>query len=310
MGFLLPAVPAALALVLATSIAVLLLPGVGHRQRVALRRAFEHYVDPRIVEALVATDVPPRLGGERREVTALFTDIAVFTALAETLPPSSVATVLNDYFEGLAGAVTRAGGLVVEFAGDGMLALFGAPLDQPDHPARAISAALAADAFAKAFAARLRTQDLAFGPTRIGVHSGAGFVGNLGMRSRMKYGALGDTLNVASRLESLNRIAGTRILVSAAVADRVPGQSYRLLGDVALAGRATRVTVLAPVADVAEAAAPYAGAMEAIRSGDAAGALGLLRSVERLMPGDPVSAFHRRRLKAGLCTLEIEPGGK
>ncbi|WP_376092002.1 adenylate/guanylate cyclase domain-containing protein [Roseomonas sp. CCTCC AB2023176] len=253
--------------------------------------------------------MPPRLGGEHREITALFTDIEGFTGLAESLPAPRLGELLNDYFEGLATAVMRHGGLVNDFIGDGMVALFGAPVEQPDHAARAVRAALDMDTFAAGFAARLREEGVAFGRTRIGVHTGAALVGNLGTRSRLKYGAIGDTLNVAARLESLNRFLGTTVLVSATTAGAAGG-AFRLVGEVALSGRAASTPVLVPHRGGPEAAALHAGAVEAIRAGEAARAAARLEALDRLLPGDPVARFHLDRLRDGLCTLEISPGGK
>ncbi|MBP0495538.1 CHASE2 domain-containing protein [Pararoseomonas indoligenes] len=310
LGLLLPAIPAALGLALSTGLSAWLLLGLGHRQRLQLHRSFEHYMDPRLVGAVLAAEIPPRLGGEHREITAIFTDIAGFTTLAEALPPERLAELLNAYFEGMAAAVMRHGGLVNDFIGDGMVALFGAPLVQPDHAERAVAAALAADSFAQGFAASLAAEGIPFGHTRIGVHSGLALVGNLGTRSRLKYGALGDTLNIAARLESLSRFTGTRLLVSAETAGRTPGRLHRLVGEVLLAGRTGRIGVLVPHAGSAEAAALHESAMGAIRAGDAGLAARRLETLAAMMPDDPVIAFHRARLAAGLCSLEVRPDGK
>ncbi|MBY0339240.1 MAG: adenylate/guanylate cyclase domain-containing protein, partial [Acetobacteraceae bacterium] len=309
-GWLLPVLPAALSLLLAAVTAAALLEGLGHRQRQRIRRSFEHYLDPQIVRRMLAGDTPPSLGGEHREITALFTDIAGFTGLAERLPAPQLAELLNSYFEGMAEAVIRHGGLVNDFVGDGLIALFGAPMEQPDHAARAVAAAEAADAFARDFAQRLAKQGIAFGHTRIGVHTGSALVGNLGTRSRLKYGALGDTLNVAARLESLNRWIGTRILVSGETASRAGAATLRLVGEAALAGRAAPIAVWSPWLAEAETAGRYAAAMEALRDGDAATARRLLDALAETRPDDLVILFHRRRLAEGVCGLAIVPGGK
>ena len=309
-GWLLPAVPAALALLLAGVAAIWLLHGIGHRQRLRLRRSFEHYLDPRIVETIVSAEVPPSLGGEHREITAMFTDIEGFTRLAETMPAPELAALLNGYFEGLGEVVLRHGGLVVDLMGDGMVALFGAPLPQPDHAARAVAAAREADGFATRFGADLAEQGIAFGVTRIGLHTGLALVGNLGMRARLKYSALGDTLNTAARLESLNRWTGTHILVSGETAAQVPGARFRLLGEAALLGRTAPIRVLTPDDGAADAAAEYAAAVAAIGRGDAEEAARRLDALAVRTGEDAALRFHRRRLVAGLCSLEILPGGK
>jgi adenylate cyclase len=308
LGWLLPAMPAMLALLGGAVLAAWLLQGVGHRQRAQLRRTFEHYLDPRLVQAMAGAEDPPRLGGEQREITALFTDLAGFTALSETMPAPELALLLNDYFEGLGQAALAEGGLVADFIGDGMIALFGAPLARPDHAARAVAAARAMDDFARDFAARCAGRGLRFGVTRIGVHTGPALVGNLGMRSRLKYGALGDTLNLASRLESLNRWTGTRLLVSATTAAGAPDAAWALLGDARVAGRSERVAVLTP--GMPACAEPYAAAIAAIRRGEAAVAQALLDPLVQAHPDHAAAAFHLRRLGEGLCSLELDPPGK
>ncbi len=309
-GLLLPAVPVALGLLGAAVVAAWLLQGIGHRQRTQLRRVFEHYLDPRIVRAMVTAEQPPALGGEHREITAIFTDIAGFTTLAETLPAPELAALLNEYFEGMGEAVVAEGGLVADFIGDGMMALFGAPLPQPDHATRAVAAALAADRFARGFAERLAARGIGFGITRIGVHTGMALVGNLGMKARLKYTALGDTLNSASRLESLNRYTGTRVLVSGQTAARATGHRFRLLGDAALVGRAGRMGVLVPDAGDPASDAAYEAALAAIRAGERDAALAAFSGLAGSAPEDASIAFHRRRLEAGTCSLEIAGSGK
>lgn len=312
-GWLLPAVPMLLAAAGATVAAAWVLHGVGHRQRQRLRRAFEHYLDPGLVHAMVSADTLPSLGGEHRVVTAMFTDIEGFTTMAERLPPGQLATALNRYFEGLGQAVMAQGGLIVDFIGDAMFALFGAPVAQPDHAERAVAAALAADRFARAFVDSLARDGVAFGSTRIGVHTGPAIVGNMGTAARLKYSAVGDTMNIAARLESLNRWTGTAILVSDATAAEDRRHHFGLLGEVAVTGRTGQIAIYAPAEDPGSPGAgpdPYKAALDAIRAGNAAEARALWDKLAQARPDDPVAAFHRRRLAAGICTLAIIPGGK
>uniref|UniRef100_UPI0022EB3507 adenylate/guanylate cyclase domain-containing protein n=1 Tax=Falsiroseomonas oryzae TaxID=2766473 RepID=UPI0022EB3507 len=244
-GLLLPGVAALLGLVLAAAAGGWAVHGADIKERARLRRAFGSYLDPRIIDAMVEREQEPGFGGEQREVSVLFSDLAGFTATAEALPPAEVAALLNDYFDGLAAAVVAEGGLVANLIGDGMFALFGAPLPQPDHAARAVAAARRIDAFARDFEARHAARGVRLGATRIGVHTGVAMVGNLGTRARLQYGAIGDAVNLAQRLEGLNRETGTRIAVSAATA-RAAGGAFRPLGAFAVKGRLGEVEALTP----------------------------------------------------------------
>jgi len=245
-GLLLPGGPALIAFAGAAGFAAWLLQGANRRERLRLRRAFEHYLDPRIIGAIAEEGADPGLDGAEREITAMFTDLAGFTTTSEELPAPALAALLNTYFEGLCDAVIAQGGLVVSFMGDGMLALFGAPLAQPDHADRAVRAALAIDAFARAFEAKQASSGVRLGVTRIGLHSGRAMVGNLGTRTRLQYGAIGDVLNTASRLEGMNKELGTRICLSSATVALTTQGRFRSMGHHAVRGRAGEIEVLVP----------------------------------------------------------------
>src|SRR5437588_371810 len=148
MALLLPAVPAAIAWIGSAGLTNQIMHAASNRTRALLRKSFEHYLPPAVIARMLASGTLPKLGGERREISVLFTDVAGFTTLSESVEPEFLATLCNDYFDGVCGAIFAEGGMVNEFVGDAVLAFFGAPLDQPDHADRAVSAALAVDAFA------------------------------------------------------------------------------------------------------------------------------------------------------------------
>jgi class 3 adenylate cyclase len=270
--------------------------------RRGLQRSFEHYLDPRIIKAMLDAGTLPSSGGERREITALFTDIAGFTALSETMPAEQVAALLGDYFDGVCAAVLESGGLVSVFLGDGLLAIFGAPQRQDDHPDRAVEAALRIDAFARDFADEQRTSKVAFGETCIGVHTGVALVGNIGTRARLNYGAIGDVVNTASRLEALNKRIGTRIAVSGETAARCVRHRFRPVGEFVLHGRRAALPVATPLtpseAADRERVERYEAAYAALRAGDA-GAGEQFLALRLADPGDPCVAFHCARLATG-----------
>ncbi len=153
-GVLLPGVPVALAWVLSAAGCNFVMHSVGLRERAQLRRSFESYLDPRIISQMMQGDTLPSFGGEHREVTAIFTDIAGFTTTAENLDAATVAALLGDYFGVLTDVVVQNGGLVNDFIGDGLVVLFGAPMHQADHADRAVAAALAMDKRGQRFQCR------------------------------------------------------------------------------------------------------------------------------------------------------------
>lgn len=299
MGLILPGVPAALAWAAAAAGAVWMSHGIGIRERLRLRRSFEHYLDPRLIEDMLAAESLPSFGGERREVTVMFTDIAGFTTLAETLPAEQVAALLRDYFDGVCGVILACGGLLSVFHGDGLQVLFGAPRPQDDHADCAVDAALRIDAFACRFSAEQRRRGVMFGLTRIGVHTGVALVGNVGTPARMNYGAVGDIVNTASRLEGLNKFVGTRIAVSGETARRSQRHRFRPIGEFVLQGRRDALAVAAPLIP-ADAVDPqhvlrYEAAYDALRAGrPEAGAM-----FRALGPDDPCAKFHCMRLACG-----------
>src|SRR5580700_5950319 len=138
-----------------------------------------------------------KLGGERREISVIFTDVASFTTFSEGVDPERLASILNEYLEGVCAAIFAHGGLVNAFLGDGVLAFFGAPQPQVDHADRAVAAAFDIDRFTQRFSEEQRAQGLNFLHTRIGIHTGFAFVGNIGSHSQrhLQYTALGDILN-------------------------------------------------------------------------------------------------------------------
>ena len=304
-GLVLPAVPAVLAWFGAAAGAVWTLHGIGLRERLRLRRSFEHYLDPRIIDDLLSVQGVPSFGGERREVSVMFTDITGFTALAEALPAEEVAALLRDYFGGVCAAVLDCGGLLSVFHGDGLQVLFGAPRLQADHADRAVDAALRIDAFARRFSAEQRGRGVAFGTTRIGVHTGAALVGNVGTPARLNYGAVGDVVNTASRLEGLNKWTGTRIAVSGETVRRSVRHHFQPVGEFVLRGRRDALAVATPLAAAAAMDRRHVMQYDAAYAALRAGQLGAAALFLALGPDDPCVAFHRARLARGQTGVRI-----
>lgn len=182
-------------------------------------RDFGRYVPGQLVERIVASGETPALGGERRELTVMFSDIADFTPLAEALEPEALMRQTSVYFTELGAAVVAEGGTIDKYIGDALMAFWNAPDAQPDHVSRACRAALAIKARSAALNDRFAAEGAPLMSTRIGLHAGEAVVGNVGSLDRMNYTALGETVNLAARLEGLNKEFGTTILVSQAVRD-------------------------------------------------------------------------------------------
>jgi adenylate cyclase len=221
-------------------------------ERRRLRRTFGEFVSPEVV-ARVARD-GATLGGELRTVSVLMSDVRGFTTMAERLPPAEVSETMNEYFTAMVDVVLAHQGMVQDFIGDGILAVFGAPLDDADHPMQAVRSALGMQAALDRLNARWKAAGRS--PLAIGaaVHTGPVFAGYLGSPRKKKYGVLGDTVNTTARIEGLNRELGTTILVSEAaralLGDRV---TVRERGALPLKGKAEPVEVYEVVGLAGEA---------------------------------------------------------
>jgi class 3 adenylate cyclase len=301
MALLLPAVPAAFAWIGAAGMTNCIMYAASNRARVLLRRSFEHYLPPAVIAGMLATGTLPKLGGERREISVLFTDVADFTTLSETVEPEFLAPICNDYFEGVCEAIFAEGGMVNEFIGDAVLAFFGAPLEQPDHADRAVNAGFGIDAFARRFSAEQEARGVHFGRTRIGIHAGVAMVGNVGTRSRLKYSALGDMLNTGSRIEGLNKTIGTRICVSGEIVGKSRRHRFRPIGSFVVKGRQAATDVFEPLAPEevhTDRISRYEAAFRMLMAG-LSEASEHFTALHHDYPADPCIAYHCQRLAAG-----------
>lgn len=301
----LPVAPALASLFLATTMAISLESFLTQRDERFIRRAFSHYLEPAMVDQLAEDPQALRLGGDRREMSLIFTDIAGFTTMSEELPPDQLTRLLNDYFDGMSDTIIEHGGAIDKFIGDAVVAHFGAPTPMDDHALQALKCAEKLDIFAEQF--RQKNAHLGLGVTRIGVHSGVATVGNFGGRARFDYTAMGDTVNTAARLESSNKRYGTRIGVSQATAEMagaVAGSGERLpllqtIGQVNLKGKSKPVTVYTINTDAEE---EFVWAYEAAFSlidVDLEKARAALTELFRNNPSDPLVKWHLDRLKDG-----------
>jgi adenylate cyclase len=275
----------------------------GERQAAAERAyaSLSRYFSPNIAQSLANDTDSVDLGGQRREIASLFTDIESFTALVETLEPTVLGPLLNDYLTGMTDIVFAQDGTVAKIVGDALHVLFGAPGEQLDHAARAVACALSLDEFAQSFRERCRKKGIALGVTRIGVHAGTAIVGNFGGGRFFDYTAYGDTINVAARLETANKQLGTRICVSTALAEAVQDFRGRPIGDLLLRGRVEAMRAFEPLTPEKfndAATKSYLNAFSQLEAADP-GAIAAFAAHVGKHPEDQLASFHLRRLLNG-----------
>jgi len=205
----------------------------GLEEREFIRATFGRYVTPDVARAILERRI--NVDGEVRTCTVLVTDIASYTTLAEEVGPREVVRLLNEYFSVLVGIIQRHKGVVNKFIGDSVFALFNVPLDDPDHAANAIRAAVEIQAVT---ASRTFSGGRRLG-TRIGINTGVVLAGNIGSTERLEYTVIGDAVNVAARLEQLNKQYGTAILAGETTV-KLAGERFPLVhvAEVQLRGKA------------------------------------------------------------------------
>jgi len=214
--------------------------------------SFARFVPKDIVKGIINSSISTELGGARREVTILFTDVTNFTGIAEAADPDSLMHQISRHFAALTEAFHAEGGTVDKFIGDSAMVFWNAPHLQPDHVERACRAALAAKAASDALNTQFEAERLPPFAIRVGIHFGEAVVGNVGSADRMNYTALGNSVNLAARLEGLNKEYGTAILVSEAVRDRVEHRfRFRDIASVIAKGMTTETRVYELVSAVA-----------------------------------------------------------
>jgi adenylate cyclase len=223
-----------------------------------MKRLFGQYVSKDVYEQLVARPELARLGGQRREMTVLFSDIRGFTTVTERAQPEATVAMLNEYFTRMVDIVFRHHGTLDKFVGDMVMALFGAPLDDPQHAEHAVEAALDMIVELRALNERWKAdQRFAELDIGIGINTGPMIAGNIGSDAIMSYTVIGDAVNLGSRLESLNKEFGTRIIISDATRERLTGRYiFRPLGDVVVKGKSRPVAIFEVVGRAAAASSP------------------------------------------------------
>lgn len=268
-----------------------------------LRQSFSLYLAPEAIEKLMLSHKPPALGGEIRNVTVFFSDIAGFSSFAEMMTPRELVALINTYFTTMTDIIEAHGGFVDKYIGDAIVAVFGAPHDDPDHAANAVRAALACNARLKELnrsASTFKDEELS---CRIGLNTGEALLGNIGSQRRFNYTVMGDTVNVAARLEGANKHYATTIMAAESTMS-LAGTAFvwRELDAVRVKGRVTPVRIFEPLAAVAERdpqqaerAAIYAEGLACWRARDFAGAAARFAEIAEV---DSPAALFRHRAAA------------
>ena len=276
-----------------------------NRMKVGLR-SFGRYVPTEIVSDLLARGEEARLGGEYRRLTVFFSDVEGFTRIGEHLEPSQLVEHLSEYLEAMTTILRDEAATIDKFLGDGILAFFNAPRDVPDHVAHACRAALRSQACLRELGDRWAARGAPVFRARIGLHVGEVLVGNIGTPERFGYTVIGDTVNLANRLESLNKVYGTWVLASEAVrAATGSAFEWRTLDRVAVVGRAesTLVAELLGARDEVDPALlrardAYEQALDAYVAGRFDRAADGFRVAALLRPGDRAADVMARRAEA------------
>jgi adenylate cyclase len=220
------------------------------RQKRFIKSVFRHYLSPDVIERILENPSLLDLGGEKREISAFFSDIAGFTSVSEKLGPEELVKLLNEYLSDMTDIILSTGGTLDKYEGDAIIAFWNAPLDQPDHAKRACRAALRCqkklDELRPGFKAKYGSEVF----TRIGINSGLAVVGNMGSQKRFDYTAMGDTMNLASRLEGACKLFKVWILIGDTTRDMIQDEIMtREIDMIRVVGKKKPVRVYEPVCE-------------------------------------------------------------
>jgi len=217
-GYWLPVLPPTVAIVTAGTFAFLLNQATEGRQRSYLKKVFGQYLHPSVIEQLLVDPRQLSLGGQKRELTVFFSDLQGFTAISERLTPEQLTALLNDYLSEMSEIILAEEGTIDKYEGDAIIAFWNAPIDQPDHASRALRSAIRCQQRLNDLRPRYRDAYGAELRMRIGINTGPAVVGNMGSVRRFNYTVLGDAVNLAARLEGINKQFATSILLTEATA--------------------------------------------------------------------------------------------
>jgi adenylate cyclase len=248
LGTWLPVIPLELGVALALVGASLANYATEGRLKRIYRDTFKQYMSHEYIEQLVANPKLLRLGGERKELTIYFSDVQGFTSISERLSPEELTALLNDYLSAMTDIIQEEGGTIDKYEGDAIVAFWNAPLSLEDHAVRGVRAALRCQARLAGMRPALRARAGRDMHQRIGMNSGPAVVGNMGSAAHFNYTMLGDQVNLAARLEGVNKQFGTYTMISEALLERIDGAfPARELSRIAVVGREEPIRVYEPM---------------------------------------------------------------
>jgi adenylate cyclase len=278
----------------------------GAVQRNFATGALGKYIPRDIAQAIIDKPELLSLGGEKREIFVLFSDLEGFTKMSHAIPPEMVAKLLNRYLDLLSQVVLDHGGVIDKFVGDAVVAFWGAPISRPDDGLRAARAGYAMWQAGEAFRAEVAAMDPdlpKIGKTRVGLHFGEAVIGNFGGATRIQYTALGDSMNTAARLEAANKALDSSVMASREFAEASGLDWWRQMGRVQLRGRARPVDLFEPAPDFPADDRANLAQASALAGSDPAAALALAQAIAARHPNDSALGNLARRMAA------IDEGG-
>lgn len=215
---------------------------------------FSKYAPKDLVRKLLKSGDKPILGGRTKEITMLFSDIEKFSTVAEKLPAEYLILHLSEYFDELTKNIMAHNGIIDKYIGDSIMAIWGAPNPDENQVINACEAALECQKIIEDLKEKWTPLGKPPLPTRIGLHTGTAIVGNIGSQDRMNFTAIGDSVNIASRLEGANKVYGTNILASETVENSARGRIlFRVIDRIAVKGRLSGITVFEPLCSIKNA---------------------------------------------------------
>lgn len=272
------------------------------REKKWIKNTFGQYLSPKVVELITKDPSKLSLGGEKRDMTAFFLDLAGFTTMSEKLSPEELTAMLVEYLSAFTDVILKYDGTVDKYIGDCVVAFWNAPLDQADHRKLGVLAAIDC----QKEMARLNeslTQFTIKPRCRVGVNSGPMVVGNMGSRSRLSYTVMGDSVNMASRMEGANKFFASKIMTSEHTFEDIKDQfDYRYLGSIRVVGKAIPVKVYEPFAlkgaaapDIAEMLKHYNAGLEKFYKGDYKASAADFKAALAAHPDDGPSKFYAEK---------------
>ncbi|HON63244.1 MAG TPA: adenylate/guanylate cyclase domain-containing protein, partial [Deltaproteobacteria bacterium] len=221
-----------------------------YRKKQFIHDAFNRYVSPVVVSEIMKRPEKLTLAGEEKDLTILFSDIRDFTALAESMNPKQLSSFMNTYLTAMSDIVMSTGGMVDKYIGDAIVAIWGAPLDDPYHAGNAVKAALGMKQAVESLKEKWRRQGIPCVDIGIGINTGIASVGNFGSERRFEYTVLGDNVNLASRLEGLNKVYGTPIIISQFTREALNGGFFcRKIDVVRVKGKTVPIEIFEPLVE-------------------------------------------------------------